>query len=657
MNRSEWIWYPDDFEIELSAKFMAERYERDIVIPPFWRVDSCYKNVKFKKKCALEKAERVKIYVEGKFNVMIDGAYLYSVKDEFVVPCGEHEIVVSVYNGVGLPCLKICGENIVTDSSWLVTCNDHVFKKAACDGEFLGDNTPNGFRLPSRNITYAKKIETANGNVYDFGEEMFGRVVFRGAKLKENARIYYGESFEEVCDFGHCELISEDFVLGGDTVTTDVAKAFRYVASEGIEFKDISVDEELSPSEGKSSFECSEPMLNEIYKTAERTMRLCSREFILDGIKRDRWIWGADVYQSTLMHYYSFFDVKSIKRSMIALFGKSPFSLYINHIMDYTFLWIICFDDYLRHSGDEEFARENCYKVFEIIEHCLKRRDENGLMDSRSDDWVFVDWADLDNSGEVCAEQMLLAAALKRCVALAEEFGYSDKAERYRGIYLETTAKLESFWLEDKKGYTYAIRNGKPDGKILMHPNIFAVLFDLCDDERKEIIKKNVLENPNVPKIVTPYMRFYELAALSRMGETKYVVNETIKYWGAMIKEGATTFWEHYDPTEKGSEKYAMYGRKYGKSLCHAWGATPLYILGRYIAGLKATDNAKSFTLTPDLAGLKWFRAEMPLARGTVKIEASEKEIKVFSSEISGTLVAGGREYKIEPKKETVVRL
>ena len=49
MKQAEWIWYPDDFEIELSGKFMAERYERDIPIPPFWRLDSCYKNVKFKK--------------------------------------------------------------------------------------------------------------------------------------------------------------------------------------------------------------------------------------------------------------------------------------------------------------------------------------------------------------------------------------------------------------------------------------------------------------------------------------------------------------------------------------------------------------------------------------------------------------------------------
>lgn len=657
MKQAEWIWYPDDFEIELSGKFMAERYERDIPIPPFWRLDSCYKNVKFKKIYELSAAETVKIEAEGSFNVMIDGAYLYSVKSEFSVPRGKHEILVSVFNDKGLPCLKLAGDTILTDDTWQVTCCDHIFKNAACDGEFLNGKTPNGFSLPSKERAYVEKIPSDTGDIYDFGEEMFARVVFSGAKLSDKAKIYYGESLEEVSDKEHCELLSEDFVVNGDKVTTKIAKAFRYVTAEGIDFSGISVNEELSPSVLRSSFECDNQTVNEIYKVAARTMGLCSREFILDGIKRDRWLWGADVYQSSLMHYYSFFDTKSIKRSMTALFGKSPFSLYINHIMDYTFLWIICFDDYYRHSGDEKFARENCYKVFEMMEHCLGRRDENGLMDSRPEDWVFVDWADLDNSGEVCCEQMLLIAALKKCVILSEEFGYEDKTERYRAIYKETEAKLERFWLEDKKGYTYSVRNGKPDGKILMHPNVFAVLFDLCDDKRKEMIKQNVLENPDIPKIVTPYMRFYELAALCRIGETKYVMDETINYWGAMIKEGATTFWERYDPEEKGAEKYAMYGRKYGKSLCHAWGATPLYIIGRYIVGLKASENGKSFTLKPDLAGLKRFKAEMPLAKGSVKVEADEKTIRVISDEIKGTLIVNGKNYVVEPKKEIEVAI
>ena len=40
-------------------------------------------------------------------------------------------------------------------------------------------------------------------------------------------------------------------------------------------------------------------------------------------------------------------------------------------------------------------------------------------------------------------------------------------------------------------------------------------------------------------------------------------------YWGGMLKEGATSFWEKYNPEETGIRHLAMYGRPYGKSLCH----------------------------------------------------------------------------------------
>lgn len=156
------------------------------------------------------------------------------------------------------------------------------------------------------------------------------------------------------------------------------------------------------------------------------------------------------------------------------------------------------------------------------------------------------------------------------------------------------------------------------------------------------------------------FKKIYELSAETVKIEAEgsfNVMDETIKYWGAMIKEDATTFWERYDPEEKGAEKYAMYGRKYGKSLCHAWGATPLYIIGRYIVGLKASENGKLFTLKPDLAGLKRFKAEMPLAKGSVKVEADEKTIRVISDEIKGTLIVNGKNYVVEPKKEIEVAI
>ena len=54
------------------------------------------------------------------------------------------------------------------------------------------------------------------------------------------------------------------------------------------------------------------------------------------------------------------------------------------------------------------------------------------------------------------------------------------------------------------------------------------------------------------------------------------------------LSHDAVTFWEEYDPTQTGNENYSMYGILW-KSLCHAWGASPIYLLGHYFIGLYPT--------------------------------------------------------------------
>ena len=39
-------------------------------------------------------------------------------------------------------------------------------------------------------------------------------------------------------------------------------------------------------------------------------------------------------------------------------------------------------------------------------------------------------------------------------------------------------------------------------------------------------------------------MRFYELEALCSMGMQTEVLKEIKAYWGGMLREGATSFWE-----------------------------------------------------------------------------------------------------------------
>ena len=58
----------------------------------------------------------------------------------------------------------------------------------------------------------------------------------------------------------------------------------------------------------RAAFSCEDERLNAIYDVSARTMELCTREFFLDGIKRDRWVWSGDAYQSYMVNIYLFFD-------------------------------------------------------------------------------------------------------------------------------------------------------------------------------------------------------------------------------------------------------------------------------------------------------------------------------------------------------------
>ena len=139
-------------------------------------------------------------------------------------------------------------------------------------------------------------------------------------------------------------------------------------------------------------------------------------------------------------------------------------------------------------------------------------------------------------------------------------------------------------------------------------------------------------------------MRFYELEALCALGEQEAVMKEMKAYWGGMLKEGATSFWEKYNPEESGTQHLAMYGRPYGKSLCHAWGASPIYLLGKYYLGVKPVkEGYKEFAVSPVLGGLKWMEGSVPTPNGDIRVYMDKKTIRVKATEGKGYLTFRSR--------------
>ena len=651
---STWIWYPGDFEVWLSNDMQNRRTERGTFFPPFWKMDSHYVLVEFNKAFDLPEADEITILAEGKYNVKVNGKMLPGMPSKVKLEKGKQQINIKVYNQAHVPALYVTGKYVQTDKEWLATFEDKewidetgkasdasgtTYVKAGYWNMDDPNEKPSQFKLPTRPERAVSKTPHDKGFLVDFGKNTFGFLTLHKLQGEGNLAIYYGESKEEALATETCEtldLLDVSTPSARDS-TLELSKAFRYVYIESkgnVQFDEVSMQYEYLPVEDRGMFRSSDEELNNIWEVAKYTMELTSREFYIDGIKRDRWIWSGDAYQSYAMNYYLGFDSETVKRTILALRGKEPTITHINTIMDYTFYWFLSIYDYYRYTGDKEFIESVYPRMQTLMEFCLNRRNQDGLMEGLAGDWVFIDWAEgLSKKGEVSFEQLLLCRSLETMALCADLLQIpEDKSFYAKEAKILKDKFFNFYWNDQKTAFVHSRIDGQQSDEVTRYTNMFAIFFDYLSDDQQQGVKKNVLLNDNVKKIMTPYMRYYELEALCALGEKDYVMNEIKSYWGGMLKLGATTFWEEYNPEKEGAEHYTMYGREFGKSLCHSWGASPIYLLGKYYLGVEPTSAGyETYTVDPYLASQEWMEGKIPTPGGEIELFVSKKKIKVKS--------------------------
>lgn len=178
-------------------------------------------------------------------------------------------------------------------------------------------------------------------------------------------------------------------------------------------------------------------------------------------------------------------------------------------------------------------------------------------------------------------------------------------------------------------------------------------MYDIATKEQKAKIIENVLLNDEITQITTPYFEGYELDVFGKIGNFDYIENKIKTYWKGMLTLGATTVWEEFDPNLSGTEHYAMYGGKYAKSLCHAWGAAPIYLLGKYFLGVSPEKSGfETFTVKPHLGNFGYIKGTVPILGGEVKVYVCKTELSVTASKSGGTLIWNGKTYPLTAGKE-----
>ncbi len=646
MSGAKWIWMYGDYEIYHHMLLSTRRCARDYQgYPCMWKVSRPEFNVRFFKRMKAEKDTIVHVVTYSKGMVFFRGLDgMFPVNEDIRVPAGEYKVVVKLQDMEAFPAFFIESEYLKTDESWVCDSNSCVEHPVGCNDYFTSSKQdPRVFPFQYEVIEPVGREYIEGGILYDFGRELFGPVTVAGTEGDEIVLIY-GESRPEALSYENA-VIRE--TLAGSFEVRRPSRAYRYLyvkSKKGLSVQ-ITAEYEYLPLTDRAAFACNDELVSQIWQVCAYTFHLNSREAFLDGIKRDRWVWGGDAYQSFMVDWYLYFDKDIVQRTMISLLGKLPCEVHINTINDYSAYMIIAMQDYYMATKDQRFIRTMWPNIKALYDFITSRLDEKGYVVQRGGDWIFVDWSQMEYGDKMLTEQILLwkthCVMGKLAVLCGQEDTYTVHGEALKArIY-------QDFWNEEKHAFVDTFYN-EDKAHVSRQPNIFAVLYDFVEEERAGEILQYVLENDHVTPITTPYFKLFELMAFCKLGHMKEAQEYIRSYWGGMIELGATAIWEQFDPSEQGEEHYAMYDMPYDRSLCHAWGSGPILIFGKYICGVTPiAPGYERFLVKPQPGIYKQFNGTVPLPEGEVHVHYADGKVRVLATVPGGTLEFAGKRAEL----------
>jgi len=334
-----------------------------------------------------------------------------------------------------------------------------------------------------------------------------------------------------------------------------------------------------------------DPVIKKIDEVSLTTLKECMQTVYEDGPKRDQRLWIGDLYLEALGNNYSYKQHDLTKRCLYLLAGLSDENGYLlatvienpvpraqdkQFLYEYALLYNVTLKDYLEATNDRETVEDLwiiAKKQLDIVRTYVR---PDGLIDFEKLNknwWVFFDWKE-DLYKEV-ATQGVAVFALNESYKLAKLLGKEKEVADIPALADKMT-KAARKELYDKKTGLFI---GKGDKQVSYASQIWMILSGIATktEGQKALSALNTVENVCYPG--TPYMYHYYIQSLIDCGMHNEAKKAVIDYWGGMIKKGADTFWEAYDPNNDFISPYNFYPIN---SYCHAWSCTPVYFIRKY---------------------------------------------------------------------------
>jgi len=474
--------------------------------------------------------------------------------------------------------------------------------------------------------------------VLDFGKEVVG---YPHLRVEGPAGIIIDLGYSEVLEDGKVNSdrknvkCVERYTMrdGLQTWETFSKRGFRYMqidihnnSSKPLKIYSIGLNFSTYPVEYRGAFNCSDELLNQIWKVGSYTLQLCMEDAYEDCPFREQAQWMGDARVEALINYYTFGDSKLIARCLRQI-GQSQLPEGItsgvwpirwpNKIADYCLLWIISLWDYYQYTGDKHLVEELYPRIKNALAFFESHLDRYNLL-SDVPDWTFIDWADLDKRGEITTLNCFYYKALINASRMAQLLGEKREAIQYQELAEKVKEAINSWlWSNDTGVYVDCRVGDVLSETISQHTNSLAVLYDIAGaDKQGRIYSYIFAKDRDVVQVGTPYFMFYILRSLFHGDHYQKAIEIIRERWGDMLKKGATTFWEVFGD--------------WSKSRCHGWSAGPTMLLPAEILGVQpVAPGFKVFRIQPHPVDLTWAEGTVPTPQGNISVAWQRSQEKL----------------------------
>lgn len=471
------------------------------------------------------------------------------------------------------------------------------------------------------------------GVLLDFGREINGaaRIITVSSYSNKPAltHITYGESAAEaLSEIGYKNATNDHSVRDtdiflptfSDMTFNETGFRFLFIRLKGKDAKlslkavtAVSVYRDI-PSLG--SFCCDNETLNKIYDTAAYTCKLCLQNYIWDGIKRDRLVWVGDMHPEMLTVRTVFGNIPLMAQTLDFIRNATPLPGWMNNMPTYSMWWMIIVRDWYFYTGDNVFLENNREYIISLSKQICSVVSDDG---SDSIGFYFLDWPTRDTEDGKYGSRALLVLALNAAAELSRYCNATNTAD-----------------LCDKKAEI--LKNCEWSSCGAKQTVAMIALAGCCDEIKAA---EEILEGSATG--FSTFMSYYLLKAASKVDITK-TLSALEEYYGAMLKLGATTFWEDFNiewakdaspideiPEDGKSDVHGDNGafcyKGFRHSLCHGWSSAPTAFLAEEVLGIHIISaGCKKVEIKPNLGNLNWAKGTYPTPYGIISVECKRLE-------------------------------